>query len=79
MLKQAFLQMSEVSVRMSRGGNPFIYLYNMLTYPRDVFIGQVAQHNPRSMSATNGDDEATACGNGRPCLCSNDPGSLPRH
>jgi hypothetical protein len=68
MLKKAFAQMSEVSVRVSCGRYTLVHLDNVHVLPRDLFACQGAEHDPRCVTAANRRDEAAALGNGCPCF-----------
>ena len=72
MLQQAFAHVREVSIRVSHGGHTLVYLDHVDALPWDFFAGQGTEHEPRSMAATNGHDEAAARGCGRPSLCGDD-------
>src|SRR5438552_745102 len=52
MLKQAFAQVCEVSVRVSVGGHTLVDLTYMHTRPRDIFPRRRPQHDPGSVTAT---------------------------
>jgi hypothetical protein len=76
MLKQAFVQVSQISVGVPRRGHPFVDLYQMHVGPWDFALGQVTQHDPWGVAATDGHDKASALSNGHPSVCGNDCGSL---
>src|SRR5882724_7750805 len=52
--------MSEISVRVARRRNAFIYLRDMNILPGNFFIGEGAKHLPRSAAAAYGHDETPA-------------------
>ena len=59
-IEQVPLQVREVSVRISSGRHPLVYLYEMYSAPRNIFACQRAQHHPRSAPATDSHDEPVA-------------------
>src|SRR5262245_32866780 len=63
MLKQAFAQVGEVSVRMSGRSHTLVDLIYMHTGPRDVFLRQRSQHDPRSVTATDSQSKAATGSN----------------
>src|ERR1700740_1869321 len=79
MLKQAFVQMSEVTVGVSRGSHPFVDLGQMHAIPRDLLSGQGTEHNPRGVPTTHCQDKAPALSNCRSSLCGDNPGGLSSH
>src|SRR6516225_310795 len=76
MLEQAFMQVSEVPVRMTRGRHAFVNLYQMHAVPRDPFLGQGSEHHPRSVSTADRHDEASALSHCGSSLCSYNRGSF---
>src|SRR5437867_2478768 len=58
MLKQAFAQVREVSIRVSIRGDTLVDLTYMHARPRDIFCRQRPQHDPRSVTATDSHDKA---------------------
>src|SRR5262245_46438888 len=76
MRKQAFTQVSEVPVRVSRWGHTLIHLHHMHVLPRDLSACQGAQHLPRGVAAADGHDETATHGYGRPRLGGDDRRSL---
>src|ERR1700722_4923979 len=71
--------MSEISVRMSGGSDPFIDLGQMYLIPGNVFFSQSLQHDPRSVTAADCKYKTTALGGRRSCLRGNEPGGLLSH
>src|SRR5215472_15622983 len=62
MLKQTFTQMPEISVGISLRCDPFVYLNDMHTLPRHIFVRQIAKHDPRGFTAADRHHErATSC------------------
>src|SRR5947207_11002910 len=76
-LQQAFTNMSEVPIRVSREGHPLIYLDDMDALPGDILGGQGTEHEPRSVTAADGHDEAAARRHGRPGLYGDDRRASP--
>src|ERR1700752_286756 len=62
MLEQTLAQMGEVSVRMPRWRHALVYLCHMYPVPRDIFVCQITQHKPWSMTAAHGQHEMAARG-----------------
>src|SRR5690349_1011917 len=52
-LKKAFAQVGEISVRMSIRGHTLVDLTYMHTRPGDIFPCQHSQHDPRSVTYAN--------------------------
>ena len=76
MLKQALVQMGEITVRVSCRGRALVDLDQMHALPRNLLADQETQHDPRSVTAANRRDEPAAHGNGRPGLCRDQRGRL---
>jgi hypothetical protein len=57
-IKQAGLQMGEISIRVARGSHPLVHLNYVHSLPGNCFACQRTQHDPRSAPATYGHDEA---------------------
>src|SRR2546428_9296821 len=79
MLEQAFTQVSEVSVRVSRGGDAFVHLDHMHALPWHILTGEGTQHLPRRVTAADGHNKTTALRNGCPGVRRDNFGSLLRH
>ena len=79
MRKQAFAQVREVPVGMSRRRHPFVHLHDVHVGPGHLFVGQGAQHRPWRMTAADRHDEATTRGDGRPRLPRCECGGRSRH
>src|SRR5258708_1341080 len=73
MIEQAFADVCEVPVRVSRGRYTLIHLHDMHGRPRHNSRGcQPAQHQPRGMATAHTHDKKTAGADGLPCLLGND-------
>jgi len=79
MLEQAFLQMGEVAIGVSRRSYPFVDLCQVHAIPRDLLFRQNTEHNPWGMSATDRHTKAPALSNCRSSLRGNDRGRLSSH
>src|SRR5271157_2880620 len=64
--EKTLAEVSEIPVGIAGGSNPLIHLNDVQLLPGHVFGGQIAQHDPRSMATTHGDDKAAASSNSRP-------------
>jgi hypothetical protein len=58
MSEQVFAEMSKVSVRIACRCRPLVHLNDMHILPRELFVGQCAQHQPRRAAAADRHDEA---------------------
>jgi hypothetical protein len=76
MLKQAFAQVGEVSVRISCRCYALVNLHHMHALPGNLFARQGTQHLPRGVAAANCHDETTALSHGRASFGSDKFGSL---
>ncbi len=76
MIQQAFAQVREIAVGMSRRGHALIDLYEVHMRPGHIFAGEHAQHQPRGVAAADGHDEAAAIGDGGPRLLGNQAGGF---
>jgi hypothetical protein len=79
MLKQAFIQVRKVSVRMSRRGDALVHLHHIYVLPGNIFVCEGTQHLPRSVAATDGDDKTAARIHCRASLRSYELSSLSRY
>src|SRR5262245_60607165 len=79
MLEQAFTQMGEVSVRVSRRGYALVYLHHVYNFPRHLFVCQGAEHLPRGMAAADRHDETASRRDSGSSLGSDEFRSLSRH
>src|SRR6516225_4117361 len=61
-IEQAVAQVSPIAIRVPVGCNALIDLHQMQSIPRNVFIGQRAEHDPRRVTTADGQDEVTTCG-----------------
>src|SRR4030095_4016946 len=75
MLKQAFAQVGEVSIRVSCRRYALVHLHHMHALPGDLFARQSTQHLPRRVAAANRHDETTALRHGRASFGSDNFGS----
>ena len=76
MLQQAFAQVGQISIRVSRGSHALVHLDQMDALSREVFARQGTQHEPGSVAAADGHEESAPRGRGRPSLGGNEGGSL---
>src|SRR4029453_16378557 len=76
MLEQAFTQMGEVSVRISRRRDALVNLHHMHSFPRHLFVRQGTQHLPGRVTATDGHDETASRRDSGSSLCSDEFRSL---
>src|SRR4030095_7496459 len=76
MLKQAFAQVGEVSIRVPRRRYALVHLHHMHALPGDLFACQSTQHLPRRVATTDGHNETAARRDSRPGLRSDNFGSL---
>jgi hypothetical protein len=60
MLKQAFPQMSEISVRIAFRCDSFVHLNDMHAFPRHIFLREIAKHDPRGFAPTHCHDKLAA-------------------
>jgi hypothetical protein len=58
--QQAFAQVGEISVRVSRGGDSLVHLDEMHLFPQHFFTGEVPQHEPGRVPAAHGKDKPAA-------------------
>src|SRR5262245_28002964 len=79
MPKQAFAQMSKVSIRVSRRCDALVNLHHVYAFPGHLFVCQSTQHLPRRVATTDRHDETAARRDSRSSLRSDDLGSLTRH
>ena len=66
-IQQILSNVCEIPVRVSRRGDALVHLHHMDALPRQLFIGQCAQHYPRGSTAADGHHKLTAgsnCGTG---------------
>jgi hypothetical protein len=75
---QTVAKVREISIRVSVASYTFIHLNYIKAFPRKFFARQRAQHDPRSVAATEGHDEPTALCNGGTSFCSYDCGAFLR-
>ena len=59
MLEQAFTQVSEVSVRVSGGGDAFVHLDHMHAFPWHILTGEATEHLPRRVTAADCHNETS--------------------
>jgi hypothetical protein len=74
MLKEAFIQVREVSGGISRRRNALVHLHHVYGLPGNVFSCQHPQHEPRGTAAANRHDEPAASRHGRARFGSNQLG-----
>jgi hypothetical protein len=65
MIEQACTQMRKVPVRIAGRRDPLVHLNDMHVLPRELFVRQCAQHQPRGTAAADRHDEAPARSDGR--------------
>jgi hypothetical protein len=75
---QAFPQVSEISVWVSRWCHALVDLRHVDVLPGNFFPAQRTQHYPRSVAPADRNDEATTGGNRCSSFGSNESGSLSR-
>src|SRR2546422_608859 len=78
MLKQALIQVREVSVRVSRRGDALVHLHHVYAFPGNIFVYQGPQHLPRCVAAADRDNETAARLDCRASLRSDNLGTLLR-
>src|SRR5262245_19029691 len=78
MLEQAFTQMCEVSVRVPRRRDALVHLHHVYTFPRNLFVGEGAQHLPGCLAATGRHDETASRRDSNSSLRSDEFRSLAR-
>jgi hypothetical protein len=64
-LQKSLAKVREISIGIAGRGDALVHLNDVHLLPRHIFAGQVAQHDPGSVSATDSNDEAAASGNGK--------------
>src|SRR5215472_15361841 len=79
MLKQTFMQMGKVSVRISRRRHALVHLHHIHVLPRNILVGQGTKHLPRRVAATNREIEAATRVHCRASLGSHDLSALSSH
>jgi hypothetical protein len=60
MLKQAFMQVREISVGVSNRSDSLVHLYHVHSVPGYFFSCESTQHEPRGVAAANGHDKGAA-------------------
>src|SRR6266542_1871242 len=76
MLKQALIQVREVSVRVSRRGDALVHLHHVYAFPGNIFVCQGTQHLPRCVASADRDNETAARLHCRASLRSDNLGAL---
>ena len=56
------MQVREIAVRVARRRNAFVHLHDVQVRPRNIFVGQVTQHDPWSVTAAESHIEMPAGG-----------------
>ncbi len=70
MLQQTVAQVNVVAIGIAGGRNALVDLEDVHVGPRNIFVGEVGQHDPRTLAATDGHDETATrsdCGTGIRC------------
>src|ERR1700683_3470946 len=61
-IEQTFPKMREISILIPCRRHAFVHLHDMDVLPRELFLGQGAEHDPGSTPAAHGHNELTASG-----------------
>src|SRR5215813_7749714 len=79
MPKQAFAQVSKVSIRVSCRCDALVNLHHVYAFPGHLFVCQGTQHLPRRVAATDRHQETPSRRDSTLDLCSDEFRSLSRH
>jgi hypothetical protein len=63
-IQQIFSKVRKISIRVPRRGDAFVHLHYLDVFPRDFFIAQRTQHDPRGSTTADGHHELTTSSDG---------------